>query len=324
MTNSLIGISVVIPSFNQGRFIEDAIRSLLDQLYPNLEVFVVDGGSTDDTIERLKRYGDRVQWVSEPDEGQSDAIAKGFSRVTNPWMTWLNSDDVQCNNALWAVAEAVEKDPAAEVIAGRGPYMDEDGNSPRPYPTISVGLGIDVRKEMFEKGYVAQPSVFFRRTAYDAVGGIDRKLQFCMDYDLWARFALHGCRFVGIDRDMSGNRWYETTKSVGRFLDLASEVTATQVNLFGRVSPYFVQTVSDNLYHRFHSVQFGEANQMLYRLLYFKTVWVWFNARQPLYCLKGLLFETIAKSSPVVNDKLTWAECWRGIVGAVVRGLRRV
>jgi glycosyltransferase involved in cell wall biosynthesis len=309
----LVGITVVVPSFNQGRFIDDTLASLLDQQYPNLEILVVDGGSTDDTVERLRRYGERISWVSESDGGQSDAIAKGFRRASRPWITWLNSDDVQCNRALWLVAAAAAANPGADVIFGAGHYMDIDGGNPRPYPTVAAGDTIDMRGEFFHKGYVAQPSVFFRKAAYDALGGINPGLRYCMDYDLWARFALSGCRFVRIEEDISGNRWYETTKTAGQLVQLLAELAATQVRLFGRVSPYVVQAISDNLYHEFHSVHAGDRHHMLYRLLYFKTVWLWFNARAPLYCLRGLLMETIAKSGPIVGDKLTWRDWWNGL-----------
>jgi len=313
MSQTPIPITVVVPSFNQGRFIDYTLASLLDQAYPALEILVMDGGSTDDTVERLKRYGDRITWVSEQDRGQSDAIAKGFARARHEWITWLNSDDVQCNRALWSVNDAVANDPQAEVVVGQGHYMDEDGSNSRPYPTIPVGRGIDVAKQIFEKGYLAQPSVFFRKSAYERIGGIDASLRFCMDYDLWSRFALAGCRFAACDVDISGNRWYATTKTAGQTTELLAEVAANQIRHFGRVSPYFVQAISDNLYQTFHGNHHGDRHHVLYRVLYFKTVWLWFNARRPLYCLRGLLFETIAKSGPIVGDKLTLGDCWRGL-----------
>jgi glycosyltransferase involved in cell wall biosynthesis len=313
MDKEPIPITVVVPSYNQGRFIDETLASLLDQAYPTLEILVMDGRSSDDTVERLKRYGDRIKWVSEKDSGQSDAIAKGFARASHEWITWLNSDDVQCNRALWAVNEVLTRHQNAEVVVGQGHYMDEDGGNPRPYPTIPVGPGIDVAKQMFEKGYLAQPSVFFRKSAYERIGGIDRSLRFCMDYDLWTRFAIAGCRFAACDVDVSGNRWYATTKSAGQTLDLLAEVAANQIKHFGRVSSYFVQAISDNLYQTFHGNHHGDIHQVLYRVLYFKTVWIWLNARRPLYCLVGLVRETISKSGPIVGDKLTVGDYWRGL-----------
>jgi glycosyltransferase involved in cell wall biosynthesis len=305
------GISVIIPSLNQGRFIDEAIRSLLNQRYPNLEILVVDGGSTDGTLERLKTYGDQICWLSEGDRGQSDAIIKGFARTTKPWLTWLNSDDVQTGDALWRVDEGVAADPQAEVVVGQGHYMDQDGSNPRPYPTIVIGHGSDLRKEMFEKGYMAQPSVFFRRDLYERVGGLNPSLEFCMDYDLWARFAASSAKFTGIDADISGNRWYATTKTAGQTLDLYAEVVSVQRAIFGAVSPYYVQAVSDHLYSEFHAKSFGQKGHLFFRWLYFKALWVVLNARAPLYCLRGLLFQSIAKSGPIVGDYMTrrdWAK----------------
>lgn len=319
--SSPVTFTIVVPSFNQGNFIDDTLHSLLDQRYPSLEILVIDGGSTDDTVERLKQYGDCITWISEKDEGQADAITKGFARAKHEWMTWLNSDDVQCNRALWVVNDLIAGNEKVDVVIGRGHYMDVNGGNYRPYPTIAAGEGIDVIHELFAKGYVAQPSVFFRKSAYERVGGIDHTLKFCMDYDLWVRFALAGCRFVSCSTDLSGNRWYETTKTAGQLIELLAEVVANQVKHFGCVSPYFVQAVSDNLYQKFHASHFGDNHHLIYRLLYFKTVWLWLNMRRPVYCLHGLLFETIAKSGPVIGDKLVFHDYWVGIKKAITNRL---
>lgn len=305
-----VGITVVVPSFNHGRFIDESIRSLLEQNYCNLQIIVMDGGSTDDTIDRLKAFGDRIRWISEPDEGQSHAIIKGFALSSDPWLAWLNSDDIQCNRALWRVDECVSADPSVGVVVGRGHYMDADGINPRDYPTIDLGAGTDPAEGIFERGYMAQPSVFFARSLYERVGGINRSLQFCMDYELWARFALAGAKFAAIDADISGNRWYESTKTSGQTLDLYAEIVATQQRLFGKVSSFYVQAVSDFLYSKFHSRFFGDRGHLFYRWIYFKAMWLALNARAPQHCATGLLRHTIAKSGPVIGDRMTWRD-WR-------------
>ena len=315
-----VGISVVVHSFNHGRFIDDTIRSLLDQEYPNLEVLVMDGGSTDDTVDRLKAYGDRISWISEKDEGQTDAIAKGFALTSKSWITWLNSDDVQCNRALWRVNEVLAVEPNDEVVVGAGHYMEVVGLKAWPYPTIDIGPGIDTKKKIFEGGYMAQPSVFFSRDLYNRVQGLNKSLNFCMDYELWARFALSNARFAKLDADISGNRWYETTKTSGQILDLYAEVAATQRRLFGAVSPYYVQAVSDHLYAKLHRQFSGDRGHLLFRWLYFKSLWAVMNARTPLYCAKGMLFQTIAKSGPVIGDLMTMKD-WRDMLKA--RFMRR-
>ena len=176
------------------------------------------------------------------------------------------------------------------------------------------------RKKIFANGYMAQPSVYFRADAYQRAGGIDRTLQFCMDYDLWARMAVSGAKFVRVPEDLSGNRWYEDTKTASQYLELVAEVVKVQVGHFGRVSPYYVQAISDNLYSKLHAAHFGDGHHLVYRWVYFKTVWGWLNMRSPGYCLRGLLFQSLAKSGPLVNDTLTWHD----VVTAVLRtGARR-
>lgn len=309
----VIGVSVVVPSYNQGRFIDETLRSLLDQGYPDLEILVMDGDSSDDTVERLKAYGDRIRWISEKDEGQSDAIVKGFARTSKPWITWLNSDDVQCDRALWRVNNAVKANPDAEVVIGGGHYTKEDGSYLRDYPTVNVGPGIDMRREIFEKGYVAQPSVFYSRALYERVGGLNRTLHFCMDYELWARFAVSGARFARVEADISGNRWYETTKTAAQIFDLYAEVVATQKRFFSCVSPYYVQAVSDHLYTKFHSRFFGDTGHLFLRWVWFKSLWLALNATAPAYCIKGLFRHTLAKSGPTIGDAMTMRDWYDGM-----------
>jgi glycosyltransferase involved in cell wall biosynthesis len=308
-----LGISIVVPSFNHGRFIEQTIDSLLEQDYGNLEVIVVDGQSTDDTRERIRKYEGRIRWISEPDQGQSDALRKGFALATRPWLGWLNSDDVQCDRALWRVATAIGANPGVDVIVGRGHYMDEGGTFLRPYPTIDVGVG-DLVTEIFERGYMPQPSVFFSVDSYRRVGGINASLRYCMDYELWLRLAMAGAKFAAIDEDLSGNRWHAEAKTASQLLDLLGEVAATQRRLVGRVAPFYVQGISDLLYQTLRATHFGNTRHLFWRVLYFKALWVCLNAGSPLYCAKGLFTAWIAKSGPVEGDTLTAGELARGFL----------
>lgn len=318
---ALPGFTVVVPSLNHGRFIDAALESVLSQDYPDLEILVIDGGSRDDTLERLRRYGDRysgrIAWASEPDEGQAHAIAKGFARATKPWLTWLNSDDVHANRALWAVADAIVRQPEAEIVYGRGHYIDAGGAYLRDYPTIEAGPDAEMGPLMFAKGYLPQPSVYFARRAYERAGGIDRSLRYVMDYELWTRFALCKMKFVMVGRDISGNRWHADAKTVSNLGDLYAEAIAVQRRHFGKVSPYFVQAVSD---HEFEARRGGRpGSQLFWRWLYFKRAWLRLNARRPFYCLSGLVRETIAKSGPVIGDRLSPREWLQGLGEAVRR-----
>ncbi len=317
-----VRFSVVIPSFQHGRFIRAALDSLLGQSYPALEVIVMDGGSTDGTVEILRSYGDAIRWWSEKDEGQSHALHKGFALASHEWLAWLNSDDMQTNQALHVVSSAIAAHSEAEVIVGHGHYIDEGGQRERDYPTISVAG--DVSKELFEKGFMAQPSVFFRRAAYERVGGIDRSLRYVMDYDLWLRLAAAGCKFAGVSADISANRWHNDAKTVSQLLSLLAEAAKVQVRAYRRVSPYFVQALSDNLYQILHGNHFGAAHHLLVRTAYFKAIWALVNYRAPSYWARGLLLETIAKSGPIIGDKLTLKEIGQGVLRQVTQRLSRL
>jgi hypothetical protein len=139
---------------------------------------------------------------------------------------------------------------------------------------------------------------------------------------LWCRFAIGGYKFAKIHSDISGNRWYESTKTASQLLDLLAEAVSVQQRIFGKVSAYFVQAISDNLYARLHAKFHSDANHIIFRLAYFKVMWVLLNYRSPWYCLKGLLSETIAKSGPIVNDKLTFRDLAKGLKKALCKNLR--
>lgn len=202
-------VSVVTPSFNQGRFLRQAIDSVLEQDYPRVEYRVIDGGSTDETLEVLRSYGDRIAWTSEPDDGQADAIRKGFSRSRGEILAWLNADDVYLPGAIARAVLELEAPPRAGLVYGRGSILDEAGAE------TGLFLGIEpfcLWRLIHTLDYVLQPAAFFRRSAYEAAGGLDRDLCFAMDWDLWIRLAaVADVRFVnGV---FAGSREYGDTKT---------------------------------------------------------------------------------------------------------------
>jgi glycosyltransferase involved in cell wall biosynthesis len=179
-------ISVVTPTYNQGRYIEATIRSVLDQEYPNLEYIIMDGGSTDGTMEVIKKYSEHLAyWVSEPDGGQTDALIKGFDRASGEILCWLNSDDLFESLTLQEVGETFTRHPDWQVVYGDELAIDTDGH---PFA---------LKKEipyyrfiwMYDFNYIPQASTFWRRSIYEEVGGLDPKMNLAMDADLWARFA---------------------------------------------------------------------------------------------------------------------------------------
>jgi glycosyltransferase involved in cell wall biosynthesis len=182
-------VSVVTPSLNQARYLREAIESVRTQDYPHVEHIVVDGGSTDGTLDILAEY-DHLRWVSEPDRGQSHALNKGFSMATGEIFGWLNADDAYPRNAV-REALAVLAGGEVDLLYGDITRMNDDGVNPRRIPTRPTW---DLWTEANFGCGIFSPAVFFTRTAYEAVGGVDESLHLTMDYDLWlkigARFAV--------------------------------------------------------------------------------------------------------------------------------------
>jgi glycosyltransferase involved in cell wall biosynthesis len=177
---------VVTPSFNQGRFLEETLRSVHDQGYPNLEHIVMDGGSTDGSVEILRRYAPRLaHWVSEPDGGQTAALIRGFERATGDILCWLNSDDLFEPWTLREVAEFFQRSPRVRVVYGDTTWIDSLGRVLRSKREHAWNRFIWI----YDHNFISQPSTFWRRDVYEEVGGLDPQWDFAMDGDLWIRFA---------------------------------------------------------------------------------------------------------------------------------------
>lgn len=178
-------ISIVTPSYNQGQFLEETIRSILLQGYPNLEYIIIDGGSTDESVEIIRKYEQHLAyWVSEKDSGQANAINKGFQRVTGEVVAWLNSDDVYEAAAVQRAAKFLVARPDCGMIYGACHLVDEEGRH--------VGLmgspEFDLTHLLMDS-YVPQQATFFRRSVLDKVGLLHEDFHYAMDYDLWLRIA---------------------------------------------------------------------------------------------------------------------------------------
>ncbi len=212
-------ISIVTPSYNQGQFIEETIRSVIEQDYPNIEHIVMDGGSTDETVDVLRRYDGRICWVSEPDEGQADAINKGLRIASGEILAYLNSDDAYLPGAFAVVAKQFVAHPDAGLIFGDCQAVTEAGEV---YGLIK-GHPFDVRRMIMRGEFVPQQAAFWSRQTMDAVGEFDTNLHFCMDHDYFIRIGqrfpgvyvaqpLANFRFHGSSKTMSlqDNHWRES------------------------------------------------------------------------------------------------------------------
>ena len=181
--------SVVTPNYNMGRYLAETIESVLANLGPGDQYFVIDGGSSDESVEIIGRYEPRLTgWVSEPDHGYADALAKGFARSKSEFLCWVNSGDLLLMGALNSAKNILEESKA-DFIFGDDFYIDEQGR----IIGFSKGYVRSLKNMMLFGGWTPlQDACFWKRSLYGSVGGINRDLEYAADYDLFLRFSLKG------------------------------------------------------------------------------------------------------------------------------------
>lgn len=221
----MLKISVVTPSYNQGIFIERTLKSVLDQQYPELEYFVFDGGSTDQTVSILERYSSQLTyWQSQKDKGQSDAINQGWRRSSGEVICWLNSDDMFYPGALAYVARYFEDHPEVDVLYGESQLLDVNDRFISNDAVEDFSLA-----ELLRVHFIPQPSMFFRRAVLERGLFLDVDLHCQMDRDLIIRMALAGFRFVHCRQLLSQVHYHQTRKS-----DVLAQSSERQVNCSDR------------------------------------------------------------------------------------------
>lgn len=226
-------ISVITPSFNQDKFIEQTIRSVLFQNYPNLEYIVIDGGSTDGSVEIIRKYEKHLaHWESETDRGQSHAINKGFERATGEILCWLNSDDYYLPDTLCTVAETLAAGTGNLALVGNMLQTYDDGT-----PSVECRghyENLD-RLLQFWKGYqMHQPSIFWRREVFDRVGYLDESLHLTMDFDYWVRIARQS-DFVNLNRVLSCATYHRDAKTGDGFASYSQELVRRAPRYWPRI-----------------------------------------------------------------------------------------
>jgi glycosyltransferase involved in cell wall biosynthesis len=226
-------ISIVVPSFNQGQFLGATLQSLLDQQDSNLEVLVVDGASTDGTIDVIHRFAEQLAWwISEADRGQSHALNKGFSCATGEWLGWLNSDDVLQPGALQLLRGYMGREPARQWWIGGGHFIDDEGVPTRPFQA-PAGLQRPEQLSDWRAHWFAQPSAFFSRSLFDrAGGGLREDLHFAMDLELWLRFLAIAPPGI-IDSGLCGYRIHNQAKTGMLGVDAEMEIVRVLQDALG-------------------------------------------------------------------------------------------
>lgn len=252
-------ISLVIPSFNQGSFIAATLQSIVDQQYPNLELIVVDGGSSDDTLKVIKKYESHLSWwVSEADSGQTEAINKGFSRSTGEIMAWINSDDLVAPGAFHRVADCFVRNPDIHAIYGDRIVINEQG--------LEIGRWIlpgHSSRVLRWSDFVPQETLYWSRGAWNQIGAkLDERFAFAMDWDLLLRMSENQCKirhipvFLGLFRIHGQQKTSRQISSIGqqeiqiiRCRELGYQPTRLEVIL--NTAPFLLAAKVRELIHSF-------------------------------------------------------------------------
>lgn len=207
-------ISIITPSYNQAEFIERTILSVLNQNYKNIEYIVMDGGSTDGTIEILKKYSDRIIWKSEKDSGQSEAINKGIKIATGDIVAYLNSDDTYEPNAFIKIVDFFQKNPDKKWVYGECRIIDKNDKEIRKPITLYKNLLLKHYSytKLLSENFISQPATFWKRQIHSEMGFFDENEHLCMDYEFWLRI---GQKYpAGVMHDYLANfRYYADNKS---------------------------------------------------------------------------------------------------------------
>jgi glycosyltransferase involved in cell wall biosynthesis len=281
-------LSIITPSLDQASFLEAAIQSVLQQGCEELEYCVVDGGSKDASIEILTRHSSAVRWISEPDRGQADAVAKGIRMTRGGVLGWLNADDFYSPGALSEVARHFRTDPDLMLLYGNAHHVDELGNFLEAYPTCDFNLAA-----LAYHCFICQPACFFRRSLLDAAGGLDTALQYAMDLDLWIRFGKLQQRnphwkFRHIPEVLASSRMHSTNKTLSRRRESLEEIIRVVQRHFGVVPFNWVYGAEesasgsyDGFFRRspFRPSLFGRS---LGR-------WLWMNRTSPGYVMSSVV-----------------------------------
>lgn len=265
-------VSIVTPSYNQGRYLAETIESVIRQqgdFY--LDYIIIDGGSRDNSVDVIKHYqqlisstgwkagcpGIRYRWISERDEGQTDAIQKGLTMATGEILAWINSDDTYLPDAIQTACRTLADNPGCSALYGKCHYIDENSDPVGDYPTEPYSM-----KRLASFNFIAQPSVFFLKSILTEVGYPDKTLHYAMDFDLWIRIARKN-DFLYLDQFLSNYRLHPDSKTVG-----AHHAFETARECMIISEKYYAWTPLNRVYvYSFHKVSMFVPSFLSFRFL---------------------------------------------------------
>lgn len=283
MKPTLPKITIITPSYNQGKFIERTIKSVIGQNYPNLEYIVMDGGSTDQTLSILNKYskahlpkGTTFIWRSEPDGGQTTAINKGLHLATGEIVAYLNSDDTYLPGSLEMISLFFTNQPTANFVYGQGDLIDSIDTKIGEYNTLPENFG-----NLFASCGISQPTCFWRKKLLKTIGLFDESYQFTMDYDYWIRVSKrYPLYFIPIH--IANTRIHKLAKTSAFAHKLHTEAINVSLKHYGRVHYDWVFTYADSLFS-------GKRNSKQYfRFMMEKSLYFFWSFNHTLPPWKGM------------------------------------
>jgi glycosyltransferase involved in cell wall biosynthesis len=225
-------VSIVTPSYQQGQFIERTLQSVASQAAPDFEIehVVFDGGSSDNTVEILKRFSPTVRWESKIDNGQTDAVNQGICATNGEIIGWLNSDDIYYPGTIARVVTYFKNNPEVDVVYGMADHIDLEDHAFESYPSEPWDYD-----RLQETCFICQPALFFRRRVVEQHGLLDESLNYCMDYEYWLRLGKDGVRFGYLEEKLAGSRLYADNKTLGSRVKVHKEINDMFKKLLGTV-----------------------------------------------------------------------------------------
>lgn len=268
-------VSIITPTYNMAKYLTETIESVLSQDYPNIEYIVVDGASTDGSLDILERYQGRLRYFSEPDRGPSDAAWKGFRQARGEIFAWLNADDTFLPGAVRKGVEYFQAHPETDVVYGEGWWIDENGATIGRYPTLPFDA-----KVLERDCFICQPASFIRATAYRRCE-LDPSVNRSFDYDLWIRMAKAGISFDAIPQYLANSRMHTGAKTIYE----RDSVFQASMDLLKRHYGYIPLPwiFGYTAYRLDHRDQFFEPLRYnAWKYLASLPVGLWYNRRKPL------------------------------------------